>query len=324
MEFIKPKIIVSKCLGFEACYYNGQIFNIDFLKKLDEYVDYYPVCPEMEIGLGVPRQTIRIVYDKENDNLRLVQPKTKKDLTKKMNDFSKEFLDQFDEIDGFIFKEGSPSCGNKDIKVYSGIEGQVIHKKGVGFFAKNALENYPISALETSGRLNNLKIREHFLTKIFLLARFREVKEKKKMKDLVKFHADNKYLFMAYNQNILKEMGRITANHEKDSIEDVLSKYESNLNIILKEYPNYKSIINVLNHIFGYFKKNLSSSEKQFFLDIVGKYRNNKVPLSVPVHLLRSWIIEYNVDYLKDQSFINPFPEELIDLTDSGKDRDRL
>ncbi|MGM0496229.1 MAG: YbgA family protein [Bacillota bacterium] len=324
MDFTKPKIIISKCLGFEACYYNGQIFNIDFLKKLDKYVEYYPICPEMEIGLGVPRQTIRIVYDKENDRLRLVQPKTKKDLTQKMHDFSKGFSTQFDQIDGFIFKEGSPSCGNKDIKVYSGIEGQVIHKNAVGLFAKEAFEIHPEAAVETSGRLNNLKIREHFLIKIFLLARFREVKENKKMKDLIKFHADNKYLFMAYNQNILKEMGKITANHEKIKIEDVLSKYETKLNLILKEYPNFKSIINVLNHIFGYFKNNLSHTEKQFFLDIVEKYRNNKVPLSVPIHLLRSWIIEYDVDYLKDQSFINPFPEDLIDLTDSGKDRDRL
>lgn len=324
MKFIKPKIIISKCLGFEACYYSGQIFNIDFLKKLEKYVEYYPVCPEMEIGLGVPRQTIRIVYDKENDSLRLIQPKTKKDLTQKMNNFSEDFLDQFDDIDGFIFKEGSPSCGNKDIKVYSGIEGQVIHKNGIGFFAQNALDIHPCSAVETSGRLNNLKIREHFLTKIFLLARFRKVKENNKMNDLVKFHSDNKYLFMAYDQNILKEMGRIAANHDKFNTIDVLSKYEEKLNLILEDYPNYKSIINVLNHIFGYFKKNLSSSEKEFFLDIVEKYRNNKVPLSVPIHLLRSWIIEYDVDYLKDQTFINPFPEELIDLTDSGKDRDRL
>lgn len=324
MAFNKPKIIISKCLGFEACYYNGQIFNIDYLKKLDKYVEYHPVCPEVEIGLGVPRQTIRIVYDKENDRLRLVQPRTKKDLTQKMNDFSKSFLTQFDYVDGFIFKEGSPSCGNKDIKVYSGIEGQTIHKNGIGFFAKDALEIHAEAALETSGRLNNLKIREQFLTEIFLRARFREVKGNKRMKDLVKFHANNKYLFMAYNQNILKEMGKITANHDKNDIDDVLSKYEAKFNLILKEYPNFKSIINVLNHIFGYFKKNLSNSEKQFFLDIIEKYRNNKIPLSVPVHLLRSWIIEYDVDYLKEQSFINPFPEDLIDLTDSGKDRDRL
>jgi uncharacterized protein YbgA (DUF1722 family)/uncharacterized protein YbbK (DUF523 family) len=324
MDFNKPKIIISKCLGFEACYYNGQIFNIDFLKKLDKYVEYHPVCPEVEIGLGVPRQTIRIVYDKENDKLRLVQPRTKKDLTQKMNNFSKGFLTQFDYVDGFIFKEGSPSCGNKDIKVYSGIEGQVIHKNGVGFFAKEALENYSKTAVETSGRLNNLIIREQFLTEIFLRARFRKVKESKKKKDLVKFHANNKYLFMAYNQNILKEMGKITANHDKNDIDDVLSKYGAKLNLIIKDYPNYKSIINVLNHIFGYFKKDLSDSEKQFFLDIIEKYRNNKVPLSVPVYLLRSWIIEYDVDYLKDQTFINPFPEDLIDLTDSGKDRDRL
>ncbi|MFO7816018.1 MAG: DUF523 and DUF1722 domain-containing protein [Halanaerobiales bacterium] len=325
MEFVKPKIVISKCLGFEPCYYNGQIFNIDFIDKLSEHVEFQPVCPEIEIGLGVPRQTIRIVRSKDNkEELRLIQPKTERDLTEKMNNFSKEFLNKFDNIDGFVFKERSPSCGPKKVKIYSDIQGQVIHQRGIGFFAQKAIELFPFSAVEGDGRLNNLKLREHFLTKLFTFAKFRKIKETQKMKNLVKFHTDNKYLLMAYNQNILKEMGRIVANHENHNPEKVYNLYKNKLIEIFKEKPNYRSILNVLSHIFGYFKNELTSNEKEFFLTIVDKYRENKVPLSVPIHVLKAWIIEYDIVYLKNQSFIDPFPDRLVDLTDSGKKNKKL
>lgn len=325
MEFVKPKIVISKCLGFEPCYYSGQIFNIDFIDKLSEHVEFQPVCPEIEIVLGVPRQTIRIVRSKDNkEELRLIQPKTERDLTEKMNNFSKEFLNKFDNIDGFVFKERSPSCGPKKVKIYSDIQGQVIHQGGIGFFAQKAIELFPFSAVEGDGRLNNLKLREHFLTKLFTFANFRKIKETQKMKNLVKFHTDNKYLLMAYNQNILKEMGRIVANHENHNPEKVYNLYKNKLIEIFKEKPNYRSILNVLSHIFGYFKNELTSNEKEFFLTIVDKYRENKVPLSVPIHVLKAWIIEYDIVYLKNQSFIDPFPDRLVDLTDSGKKNKKL
>ena len=322
MEFVRPKIVISKCLGFAACYYSGQIFNIKFIDKLGEFVEFKPVCPELEIGLGVPRPTIRIVKDKEE--IRLIQPKTKEDLTKKMNDFSEKFLNKFDYIDGFIFKSRSPSCGFKDIKVYPSLNGMVINKEGVGLFAKKAMNLYPKAVVESEGRLNNLRLREHFLSKLYTLAEFRTIENNKSMQDLVKYHTRHKYLFMAYNQNILNELGNITANHANKKEQEVYSLYEKKLQEILLKPPTYKSIINVLSHIYGYFKNKLSKNEKKFFIDIVEKYRDNKVNLAVPIHLLRAWIIEYDVSYLKEQSFINPFPKELVDLTDSGKNNDRL
>jgi len=322
MEFVRPKIVISKCLGFAACYYSGQIFNIEFIDKLGEFVEFKPVCPELEIGLGVPRPTIRIVKDKEE--IRLIQPKTKEDLTKKMNDFSEKFLNKFDYIDGFIFKSRSPSCGFKDIKVYPSLNGMVINKEGVGLFAKKAMNVYPKAVVESEGRLNNLRLREHFLSKLYTLAEFRTIENNKSMQDLVKYHTRHKYLFMAYDQNILNELGNITANHANKKEQEVYSLYEKKLQEILLKPPTYKSIINVLSHIYGYFKNKLSKNEKKFFIDIVEKYRDNKVNLAVPIHLLRAWIIEYDVSYLKEQSFINPFPKELVDLTDSGKNNDRL
>jgi len=322
MEFVRPKIVISKCLGFAACYYSGQIFNIEFIDKLGEFVEFKPVCPELEIGLGVPRPTIRIVKDKEE--IRLIQPKTKEDLTKKMNDFSEKFLNKFDYIDGFIFKSRSPSCGFKDIKVYPSLNGMVINKEGVGLFAKKAMNLYPKAVVESEGRLNNLRLREHFLSKLYTLAEFRTIENNKSMQDLVKYHTRHKYLFMAYDQNILNELGNITANHANKKEQEVYSLYEKKLQEILLKPPTYKSIINVLSHIYGYFKNKLSKNEKKFFIDIVEKYRDNKVNLAVPIHLLRAWIIEYDVSYLKEQSFINPFPKELVDLTDSGKNNDRL
>jgi uncharacterized protein YbgA (DUF1722 family) len=241
-----------------------------------------------------------------------------------MNNFSDKFLKQFDALDGFIFKERSPSCGPQNVKVYSDIQGQVIHQDGVGFFAQKANQLFPFTAVEGDGRLNNLQLREHFLTKLFTFASFRKINETNRMKDLVKFHSDNKYLLMAYDQKVLKELGRIVANHEKLNVEKVYNLYRNKLIEIFKEKPNYKSILNVLKHIFGYFKNELNYDEKEFFLNIIDKYRENKVPFSVPIHLLNAWIIEYEVDYLKDQSFIEPFPNELVDLTDSGKNNDML
>jgi len=172
----KPIIVTSKCLGFECCRYNGGIQNDDFIKKLNDFVEYITVCPEVEIGLSTPRDPIRIVQN--NGELSLVQPKTGKDFSKVMYEFSQEFINSLENVDGFILKSRSPSCGIKDVKIYPNSEKGGGSSKGKGFFAAVAQEQLPYLAIEDEGRLKDFKIREHFLTKIFTLAEFRRIRKK--------------------------------------------------------------------------------------------------------------------------------------------------
>ncbi len=173
-KFAKPIVVISKCLELEACRYNGQVIPDDFVKKLKPHVTFLPSCPEVEIGLGVPREPVRIISVKGQN--KLIQPATGKDLTDIMLRFADKFLNSLEEVDGFILKSRSPSCGIKDVKVYQGIEKGAATGKSTGFFAGKVLEMFPGLAIEDEGRLRNFKIREHFLTKLFALASFRNVK----------------------------------------------------------------------------------------------------------------------------------------------------
>jgi len=152
----KPIIVISKCLGFESCRYNGGIQNDDFIKKLYDFVEYITVCPEIEIGLSTPREPIRIVQN--NGELSLVQPKTGKDLSKAMYEFSQEFMNSLENVDGFVLKSRSPSCGIKDVKIYPKSERGGSSTKGKGFFAAVAQEKLPYLAIEDEGRLKDFKI----------------------------------------------------------------------------------------------------------------------------------------------------------------------
>lgn len=313
----KPKVIVSRCLGFEKCRYNAQTIPDDFVEDLKDYVEYITVCPEVEIGLGIPREPIRLIL--EDDNLELYQPATDTVYTEKMNSYSIEKLEEIEDVDGFILKGRSPSCGIKDVKVYNGRGKAPNVGKDIGIFARHVIDRYPYLAIEEEGRLTNLKIREHFLTKLYTMKKFKRVVRSKSMSELVKFHSKNKYLITAYSQNQLRKLGRIVANHDKRPFEYVANEYRNELGIALSDVPKCTNYINSFMHIFGYFSDSLSSKEKEFVLDSFNKYREDKVLLSVPVNILRSYVLRYEQDYLLDQSIWSPFPEGLLDTSDTGK-----
>jgi uncharacterized protein YbbK (DUF523 family) len=224
-KFAIPNIVVSKCIEFDFCRYNAQIIRNEFVRKLKDFVNFIPICPEYEIGLGIPRDPIRIV-EKEGKRL-LVQPSTEKDVTKFMNDFSNKFLNDLDNIEGFILKSQSPSCGIKDVKVYPKSKNSAPKFRDSGFFGKRVIEKYPYLAIEDENRLRNSIIKEHFLKKVYTFAAFRNIRNTKKIKDLINFHTKNKYLIMSYNQKNLKIMGNLIANRNKEPIEDILDKYET-------------------------------------------------------------------------------------------------
>jgi len=318
-NFPKPVVVTSKCFEFDACRYNGVMIPNNFVQKLEPFVKFIPVCPEVEIGLGVPRDIIRVVEKK--DKKLLVQPTTGKELSKKMYKFAEGFLNSLDTVDGFILKSRSPSCGIKDAKIFSDSENPSPIARGSGLFAERVLEKYPGAAVEDEGRLMNFTIREHFLTKLYTLARFRDVKRKNTMKALVDFQSDNKFVFMSYNQREMRALGKIAGNQDKRPVREVFSEYEEHLYKLLSKNPRRNSHINTLMHGLGYFSKKLSSKEKAYFLDLLESYRNRKIPLSAVTTVLQSWIIKYEEDYLECQTFFAPYPPELVEISDSGKGR---
>jgi uncharacterized protein YbgA (DUF1722 family)/uncharacterized protein YbbK (DUF523 family) len=316
----RPRIVVSKCLEFDACRYNGAMITSEVVRSLKPHVDFVPLCPEVEIGLGVPRDPIRII--RAGGGQRLWQPATGRDITAAMVGFCGTFLEGLAAVDGFILKYRSPSCGLKEVKIYAGKGDAPASGKGAGFFGRAVVERFGDMPVEDEGRLMNFGIREHFLTRVFALARFREVVGRRSMGALVQFQAENKLLLMAYNQKVMREMGRTVANPEKKSVDEVLAGYGTLLRAALARAPRRTSAINVLMHALGYFSQELTAREKAFFLASLEKYRGRHIPLSVPLGIVSSWIARFEQPYLGEQTFFSPYPEDLVQVTDSGKGRD--
>ena len=314
----KVTLVISKCLGDSPCRYDGQKSPCSIVKELKPFSKIIEVCPEQEIGLPTPRESIRLLS--KNNSVQIIEPTTKKNLTPLMNEFAEEFLSSLDEkyITGFLLKSRSPSCGIKDVKIYNSIVKGASFEKGKGIFAEALYKKFPNAIIEEDGRIKNFSIREHFLTRLFTLSSFKKVQIENTHSSLLKFHSLNKLLFKSYNQLIQKDLGQIVANHKNLSLSNIFELYEENLLKLMINPPSYKRNINVLNHSLGYFEE-LEIKEKEFFYEILSKYRTGKVPLSVPKMLLKSYAIRFSNNYLLSQTFLEPYPEELIDLSDSGK-----
>ena len=320
-DFNKPRVVVSKCIEFEPVRYNGQMMTSDLVRSLKPLVEFIPVCPEVGVGLGVPREPIRIV--KAGDGLRLIQPATGLDLTARMNRFSREFLDALPEVDGFILKSKSPSSAMKDAKIYPSTEKVSPLGKGPGFFGGAVLGRFGHLAVEDERRLLNPRIRMHFLTKLYTLADFRAVKNSGSANRLIDFQARNKLLFTAYSQKDLHAMGRITAQLKGKQFQDTITAYQSHLWKALRQPPRRGANENVLTKASGYFTSKLSKNEKTFFLDAVAKYRTGKFPLSTPLNVLKSWVIRFNEEYLMQQTFFEPYPETLMETETTAQDKEK-
>lgn len=317
--FPRPRIVISKCLTFDNCRYNGEVIPDTFVDKIKPYVEFIPICPEVEIGLGTPREPIRIV-DVGGKN-ELYQPATGKFFTDKMYSFTERYLKSLKNIDGFILKNRSPSCGPGDVKIFKGFEKSAMATRGNGLFADEAIRQFPNAAIEDEGRLKNHQLREHFLIKLYTFTRFRLIRSSIKMGELVDFHSRHKLLLLAYNQSQYRICGRIVANLDHIDTGHVFDEYEKGLIRIFKKIPRYTSIINTLQHALGWISDGLSKKEKSFFLNSIEEYRDERIPLSVILQLIYAAAIRFNNTYLLNQVFLNPYPRELMDITDSGKGR---
>lgn len=320
-DYVKPKVLVSKCVGFDSCRYNGGIISSEVVDTLQDYVDFVPVCPEVEIGLGVPRKALRLV--EKDGEARLIQTENRKDCTEEMNQYSEELFSEIGEIDGAILKNRSPSCGTTDVKVYADLDKSGVIDKSSGIFGGAVQGRYPFKPVENEGRLRNFRIRENFYTSLFALSRFRNrVEGKGSIDDLTDFQAKHKFLLMAYDQDKMRELGRIAANPAEKEIERVIQNYGELLSEVLSENPSPGSHVNTLQHAYGYFSDELGSQEKSLFDDYIEDYRAGKAPLSTIISMVRSWIARFDREYLEKQRYFDPYPPELMDISDSGKGRD--
>lgn len=317
----KPVVVVSKCLGFDHCRYNGQMIPDHFVENLSRHVEMMPVCPEMAIGLGVPRDPVRISL--QDGAPRMHQPATGRDVTGAMQQFTEEFFATLPAVDGFIMKSRSPSCGIKDTKIYHHMDRPDTGTNlGGGMFGGRLKERFPGAAMEDEGRLKNFTIREHFLTHLFARFRFRAARQTNEISALMDFHGRYKYLFLAYNEQAMRACGKITANHDHHPIERVFDRYESGLADILSAPARPTALINMVMHAFGIISDNLSADEKRFFLNTLENYRDERIPLATLTHLLHSYAVRFDASYLKNQAFLQPYPPDLVEITDSGKGRD--
>ena len=309
---LRPRVVISRCIEFENVRWNAQIIRSEFVEALIPHVEEFTVCPEVGIGLGVPRETLRLV-DK-GDGVRLMQPATGEDLTDRMTTFLDDFIAGLPEVDGFILKSRSPTSGLRRVKIYPSL-GKVAHiRRGPGLFGGIVRERFGHLALEDEGRLRNGRIREHFLRKLYTLARFREARERGGFGDLLEFHIENKLLLKAYRERDMRGMGRIVANEGRLPPGVLFGEYEPLLHSALRRPPRCGTYINALMNSLGYFSKNLTGAERQFFLNSLQRYKEGKVPLVVPVDIMRSWIVRFGEEYLARQAFFNPYPEELMDV----------
>ena len=291
----KIRLGVSQCLLGDRVRYDGQHKRDAFITDtLGQWVDYVPVCPEVECGLPVPREAMRLVGPVEAP--RLMTQRSERDLTDQMMTWANRRVRELEQEDlcGFIFKARSPSSGMERVKIYNGRGGLSGH--GSGLFAGAFMAHFPLLPVEEEGRLNDPVLRENFIERIFTLKRYRDtVRTEGTRSALMRFHAANKFLITAHSPKACTAMGRMLAETKGKSFNAIAQTYETELLKHLGLIATVRKHVNVLQHIMGYFKRELDADEKQELLAVIESYRNGQIPLIVPVTLLNHYARKYAV-----------------------------
>ena len=307
----KIRLGISTCLLGEKVRFDGGHKLDRFLTDtLGQYVEYVPVCPEVECGFGIPRESFRLVGDPENP--RLVTTRTNVDHTGRMVEWARKRVKQLvkEDLCGYIFKSGSPSSGMERVKVYD--RNGVPAKAGVGLFARIFKEHFPLLPVEDEGRLHDPALRENFIERIFALKRWREMLAgKPSLGSLVAFHTRHKLLILSHSPELYRTMGKRAAEGKRISFKTLLEKYQTLLMEALERRTTPKKNANVLLHMMGYFREELSADEKQEMLGIIDAYRQGLFPLIVPLTLMNHYVRKYDQPYMKEQYYLNPHPLEL-------------
>lgn len=306
------KLGISSCLLGHKVRYDGQHkYDSWLVETLGKYVSYVPVCPEVECGLPVPREAMRLVGEVENPRLQTVQ--TKLDHTPRMLEWAARRIEALasEELCGFVFKSKSPSSGMERVKVYPA-KGGAGEKKGVGIFARQFMNAFPLLPVEEEGRLHDPVLRENFIERIFIMQRWLQLhRESWSAGALVDFHTRHKLLLMAHNPALYREMGKLVATVKQHPPQEFAGLYLARLMQATSHPATRAKHQNVLQHILGYFKAELSASEKSELLELIDAYRNRLLPLIVPVTLLNHYVRKYDKPYLAEQYYLQPHPQEL-------------
>lgn len=311
------RIGVSACLLGEEVRYNGGHKRDPFLTDmLGHYVEWVPVCPEVEIGLGTPRPAMRLVRIGGGiGDVRMVTPETGVDHTEAMRSYSDRRVEELaaERLAGYILKKDSPSCGMERVKLYPA-EGGAPNKEARGLFAETLLRRHPDLPVEEEGRLHDPLLRENFVTRIFVRDRWLRAQEEGWTRaSLMRFHERHKFLFMARNQSGMRRLGRLLGESAKtDRGEDLARIYLAGMTEVLRRHPTRRGHTNVLYHLAGFVTDRIDEGDRRELIESIERYRTGLLPLIVPVILIRHHVRRLDVEYLRDQVYLEPHPQELM------------
>lgn len=308
----KIKIGISSCLlGEKVRYDGGHKLDQYITETLGRYFSWVSVCPEVEYGLSVPREAMRLVGDP--DSPRLITIRTRVDHTEGMLKWAEKKLRVLENegLCGFIFKSRSPSSGIAGVKVYTPA-GMPSHK-GVGIFGGAFMRTFPLIPVIDDGRLHDPVLRENFIERVFAYKRWGElIKKGALLRDLITFHTEHKLLILSHSPRHFTDLGRLVAKAKHYKGDSLLSEYIEILMKGLQLIATVKKNTNVLMHLMGYFKKQLTPDEKHELREVIDHYHRELIPLIVPITLIKHYVRKFDEPYLKRQYYLNPHPIELM------------
>ena len=309
----QPRVGISQCLlGDEVRYDGGHKRDVFLTDVLAPFVEWVPVCPEVEAGLGTPREAMHLAGDP--DAPRLLTIRTKIDHTASLQTFSQRRVKELREcdLDGYIFKKNSPSCGVHRVKVYS--EKGHPGKQGIGIFASAMQEAFPLLPVEEEGRLNDSPLRENFIVRIFCYRRWKTQVQQHRITRgmIVDFHARHKYLLLTHSRSHYHNLGQLVAKAGDYTPSDLATRYGALFMDALKIKATVRKHVNVLQHLAGHFSKQLGQIERAELQETIQDYHQHLTPLTVPLTLIKHYVRILAVPYLSDQVYLNPHPKELM------------
>ncbi len=308
---MKPKIAISACLmGAEVRYNGGHKASPLCRRILSDYFDFVPVCPEVAIGLGIPRQPIRLVGSPAHpEAVGTIHPEI--NVTRPLAEYGEKMARELDDICGYIFMQKSPSCGLERVKVYHD-NGAPVDGGSRGIYAQAFCALHPDLPVEEDGRLNDPVLRENFLTRVFAYSAWQQLLHTGlTRRGLTDFHSRYKYLLMAHNPVQYKTLGNLLGNMGQSDLEELGPRYFSELMAALKKCATRRTHTNVLQHLSGYLKQVISPEDKQEVQHVIGQYRQGIVPLVVPLTLLKHYFRQHPDPYIAQQVYLQPHPENL-------------
>lgn len=306
----KIKIGISACLLGEKVRYNGGHTQDRFITDtLSEFFEYQPFCPEVAIGLGVPRETMRLV--KTDQGIRSIMPKTGGDYTEQLSAYADEVIPTLDQISGYVLKSKSPSCGMERVKVYDE-KGMPSDVKGVGIYAERLQEKMPDLPIEEEGRLHDPLLKENFIKRVFVYHEWQTLVADGITADaLIKFHARHKMILILHHYGESKDLGRIIAGVTDDTAPEIADEYIAGVMQTLKRMATRRHHGQVLTRIVGTINKQLDEAQKRDILDMINEYTAGELPLSAPVRLIRHYLTAIDDPYIANQSYLQPYPDSL-------------